>query len=116
MIAERPRSTSKTLLMRRLSISGHPDRFAVERRNERWLPPRRRWLSVEVAQAVTDKRIRNAKSACDKVSRIRHMVPGGSRESRPKRKVRFADHPEVNDEMLICRHRSVQVQDNLERG
>jgi hypothetical protein len=30
-----------------------------------------------------------------KVSRLRHMVPGGSRESLPKRKVRFADHPEV---------------------
>ena len=31
------------------------------------------------------------KSACGKVSRVRHMVPGGSRESLPKRKVRFAD-------------------------
>ena len=30
-----------------------------------------------------------------KVSRVRHMVPGGSRESLPKRKVRFADHPGV---------------------
>ncbi len=30
-------------------------------------------------------------SACGKVSRVRHMVPGGSRESLPKRKVRFAD-------------------------
>ena len=30
-----------------------------------------------------------------KVSRVRHMVPGGSRESLPKRKVRFADKPEV---------------------
>jgi hypothetical protein len=28
-----------------------------------------------------------------KVSRVRHMVPGGSRESLPKRKVRFADDP-----------------------
>ena len=27
-----------------------------------------------------------------------------------------ATRPEVNDEMLICRHRSVQVQDNLERA
>jgi hypothetical protein len=34
------------------------------------------------------------KSACSKVSRVRHMVPGGSRESLPKRKVRFADQPE----------------------
>src|SRR6266702_5762450 len=33
------------------------------------------------------------KSACGKVSRVRHMVPGGSRESLPKRKVRFADQP-----------------------
>src|SRR5260370_24509991 len=31
------------------------------------------------------------KSACGKVSRGRHMVPGGSREYLPKRKVRFAD-------------------------
>jgi hypothetical protein len=31
------------------------------------------------------------KSACGKVSRVRHMVPGGSRESLPERKVRFAD-------------------------
>jgi hypothetical protein len=30
-----------------------------------------------------------------KVSRVRHMVPGRSRESLPKRKVRFADHPGV---------------------
>src|SRR5258708_3611141 len=33
------------------------------------------------------------KSACGKVSRVGHMVPGGSRESLPKRKVRFADQP-----------------------
>jgi hypothetical protein len=38
-----------------------------------------------------DSQISLAKSACGKVSRVRHMVPGGSRESRPKRKVRFAD-------------------------
>jgi hypothetical protein len=35
------------------------------------------------------------KSACGKVSRVRHIVPGGSRESLPERKVRFADHPGV---------------------
>jgi len=39
--------------------------------------------------------IGNDKSACGKVSRVRHMVPGGSRESLPKRKVRFADRPEL---------------------
>jgi hypothetical protein len=35
------------------------------------------------------------KSACGKVSRVRHMVPGGSRKSLPKRKVRLADKPEI---------------------
>jgi hypothetical protein len=38
--------------------------------------------------------IANGKSACGKVSRVRHMVPGGSWESLPKRKVRFADNTE----------------------
>ena len=42
---------------------------------------------------LLERRIKNEKSACGKVSRVRHMVPGGSRESLPKRKVRFADHP-----------------------
>jgi hypothetical protein len=32
-------------------------------------------------------------SACGKVSRVRHMVRGGSRESLPKHKVRLADQP-----------------------
>src|SRR5260370_14378492 len=36
-----------------------------------------------------------------KVSRVRHMDPGGSRESRPKRKVRFADQPD-NDARAIA--------------
>jgi hypothetical protein len=35
------------------------------------------------------------KSACGNVSRVRHMVPGGSRESLPNRKVRVADKPRV---------------------
>jgi hypothetical protein len=39
--------------------------------------------------------INNGKSACSKVSPVRHTVPGGSWESLPKRKVRFADKPEV---------------------
>src|SRR5882762_2985480 len=34
-------------------------------------------------------------SEVGKVSRVRHMVPGGSRESLPKRKVRFADKNEA---------------------
>jgi hypothetical protein len=38
--------------------------------------------------------IANGKSACGKVSRVRHMVPGGLWESLPKRKVRFADQPD----------------------
>jgi hypothetical protein len=37
----------------------------------------------------------NGKSACGKVSRVHHMVPGGSRESLPKSKVRFADKPHL---------------------
>jgi hypothetical protein len=41
------------------------------------------------------------KSACGKASRVRHMVPGGSRESLPKRKVRFADQPEVTGKMKV---------------
>jgi hypothetical protein len=41
------------------------------------------------------REISNRKSACGKVSQVRHMVPGGSWESLPKRKVRFADHPEL---------------------
>src|SRR5260370_37286741 len=35
----------------------------------------------------------STRPACGKVSRVPHMVPGGSRESLPKRKVRFADKP-----------------------
>jgi len=35
------------------------------------------------------------KSDSGKVSRVRHMVPGGSRESLPKRKVRLADQPDI---------------------
>jgi len=38
------------------------------------------------------------KSDCGKVSRVRHMVPGGSRESLPERKVRLADQPEVESQ------------------
>ena len=34
-----------------------------------------------------------------KVSRVRHLVPGGSRESLPKREVRFADYPGVSPQL-----------------
>ena len=49
-------------------------------------------------------------AACGKVSRVRHMVPGGSWESLPKRKVRFADNtPTIGHRWLLlrsqCAHR-----------
>ena len=47
----------------------------------------------------TETKIGTLKSACGKVSRVRHMVPGGSRESLPERKVRFADNPTVTDQL-----------------
>ena len=48
----------------------------------------------EIGKGPVDRQteITPYKSACGKVSRVRHMVPGGSRESLPKRKVRFADN------------------------
>jgi hypothetical protein len=34
------------------------------------------------------------------------MVPGGSRESLPKRKVRFADIRDLRGKKLVCRSKS----------
>ena len=51
--------------------------------------------SKTTAFVLLTQPISNDKSACGKASRVRHMVPGGSRESLPKSKVRFADHPGV---------------------
>jgi len=52
----------------------------------------------------------NGKSACGKVSRVHHMVPGGSRESLPKSKVRFADNPHtILDCTMVLRRLSQDV-------
>jgi hypothetical protein len=46
----------------------------------------------KISSALIEDQIGPDMSACGKVSRLRHMGPGGSRESLPKRKVRFADY------------------------
>jgi hypothetical protein len=56
-----------------------------------------------IATVDVEEQICNAKSACGKVSRIRHMVPGGSRESLPKRKARFADNSGVECKVPFCK-------------
>ncbi len=51
-----------------------------------------------------DVRISGDKWACGKVSRVLHMVFGGSRESLPKRKVRLADKPPGTTQDSLSRH------------
>jgi hypothetical protein len=58
-------------------------------------PPNPNQLTKEpVPRDLIEDGISNGKSACGKVSRVRHMVPGESRKSLPERKVRFADNTE----------------------
>ena len=96
-----------------------PDRSAIVEENLHFISNRTMVTSAHMQATRWVPRLKTAKSpmhlfrigisphksACGKVSWVRHMVPGGSRESLPKRKVQFADYPdftfEINAEAIM---------------